>query len=179
MSFLQGFNASSTVRIGDALKPLAFFYGGAGIGLGSSTPSALWGLSIGTTTVIQNAQFAGTFASSSLAAATYTVNWEQGNNQRFILNQNTVIIVNATTSNPVDGAKYILKLCQDGTGSRTLTWATPGQLNFVGGNGATTTVMSNANSLTTVGLIYDAPHCAMTSSPAPPRTTHAAAYHKI
>lgn len=157
MLFTAGITASSTVRMGIAGQPLAFTINSVGdIGIGSSSPSILTGFSIGTSTTIGAAQFSMTYASSTAAAATYTVNWESGNNQRFILNQNTSIIINATSSQPRDGAKYTLKLCQDPTGSRTATFITPEQLVWSGGNGATTTVLATASSVTLIGLIYDA-----------------------
>lgn len=152
MSFLQGFNASSTVRIGDALKPLAFFFGGTNIGIGSTTPSPLWGIGLGTTTQIGAAQFVEGSASSTAAAATYTANWDTGNTYKVDLTQATVIVINATSSNPLDNGHYILKLCQDGTGSRAVTFATPGQLRWWNG---TTTVTATANKCTYIGMIYD------------------------
>ena len=122
------------------------------ISLGSASPSALSGVSIGTSTTISTAQFAMSYASSTTAGATETVNWENGNTQRFILDENTGIVLNATSSNPRDGAKYLLKICQDATGSRTLTFLTPGQLVFSQG---TTSPSSTANTGTLIGMVYD------------------------
>lgn len=122
------------------------------IGIASSSPSILWGLSISTTTVMQQAQFAVSIASSTTASASETVNWNTGNTQRYILGQNTNFIINATSSNPLDGGKYTLKLCQDPTGSRTATFVTPGQLRWSQG---TTTIDSTANECTFIGMIYD------------------------
>lgn len=123
------------------------------LGIASSTPGANWGLSIATSTVVSGGQLAVNIASSSAQAATYTVNWNSGNTQRFILNQATNFVINATSSNPRDGAKYTLKICQDGTGSRTATFVTPGQL--VWSSKGTTTIASAANSATLIGMIYD------------------------
>ena len=123
---------------------------------GSTTPLTTAGLTLATSTVMTGAQFSESISSTTPSAASYTLNWESGNNQRFILNQNTTFIINATSSNPRDGAAYTLKLCQDTTGSRTATFATPGQLIWEGGNGATTTVASAAGSVTMIGMLYDA-----------------------
>ena len=122
-------------------------------GFASSTPSKLWGISIATTTVFMNSQIAGAIASSSAQAATYTVDWNTGNTARYILNQSTNLVINATSSHPLDGGKYTLKLCQDGTGSRAVTFVTPGQLVWWNG---TTTITSTANRATFIGMIYDA-----------------------
>lgn len=125
---------------------------GGNLGFGTSTPSPLWGATFATSTVFNGVQFGGTIASTTPSAATYTVNWESGNTQRFILDQSSTFIINSTSSNPHDGHKYILKICQDTTGSRTATFATPAQLVWSKG---TTTVSSAASTGTMIGLIYD------------------------
>lgn len=57
-----------------------------------------------------------------------TVDFENGNNQKFILTGNSTL----TFSNPVTGCWYQLRVVQDGTGSRTITWpATVKWLNAV------------------------------------------------
>lgn len=111
----------------------------------------LAGLSIATSTVIRGGQFANTI-SSTTGATTYTIDWNTGNTQRIILTGNSNFIINATSSKPVDGGKYTLKLCQDSTGSRTITFITPGQLRWWNG---TTTPSSAANTCTYIGMIYD------------------------
>ncbi len=125
----------------------------------AGTPSFMVGSSTQTTFSIDDgvAIFWGNIsfpiASSSAAAATYTVNWSQGSTQRFILNQNSQIVLNSTSSNPADGASYKLKICQDPTGGRTLTFITPGQLRWWNG---TTSISTAANTCTWIGMIYDA-----------------------
>lgn len=99
-------------------------------------------------------------ASSSSQAATYTVNWATGSEQRFILNQATSIVINSTSSNPVDGGWYKLKVCQDPAGSRTLTFITPGQLRW--GTLGTTTISSTANTCTFILFNYDATYSVYT-----------------
>lgn len=125
------------------------------VAFGGTAPLATYGVTFATSTAFNLAQLALNYSSTTPSAASYTLNWERGNNQRFILNQNTTFIINATSSNPRDGAGYTLKICQDGTGSRTVTWATPGQMIWEGGNGATTTVLAAANSVTMLAMIYD------------------------
>jgi hypothetical protein len=125
------------------------------IGLASSTPSALWGISIGTTTMMQNAQFAVGTASSTTSSANETVNWDKGNTQRYILNTNTNFTINSTSSYPRDGAWYALNLCQDPTGSRTATFVT-GNTHIRWKDNATTTISATANKCTYILFNYDA-----------------------
>lgn len=125
------------------------------VGFGTTSPSVLWGNSFATTTVFLNTQLANSFASTTNVAV-QLVNWQSGTIQRVILGTNTNLVINATSSNPLDGAKYILKICQDTAGSRTATFVTPGQLIWEGANGATTTVSPTAGSATYIGMTYDA-----------------------
>lgn len=138
--------------VGSSTKTLFVINPNGTIGIASSTPSPLWAFTVATSTVFQQTQFGGSISSSTSAAA-YTVNWETGNTQRFILNQNTTFIINATSSYPRDGFSYRLKICQDGTGSRTVTFATPGQLDW---GFATTVISTGANTGNWIGMIYDA-----------------------
>jgi hypothetical protein len=122
----------------------------------SSTIPANWGVAIATTTVISGAQITNTIASTT-ANAIQVINWDTGNTQRVMVTAATQIVVNATSSNPKDGGKYILKICQDPTGSRAVTYF-PNALRWptLGATpGATTTVSSAANSCTFIGMIYD------------------------
>jgi hypothetical protein len=129
------------------------YWNGTTLGLASSTPSTLAGISVGTSTVVEQAQLAVNISSSTTDNTTETVNWDKGNEVRYVLNQNTNIAINATSSYPRDGGKYILKLCQDGTGSRTVTFVTPAQL--VWEAGATTSVQGTANTETILAMVYD------------------------
>lgn len=122
-------------------------------------------LSIGTTTTDYNSvlgiqgtttakgQIVSQMASSTNSTAAITVDFSAGNTQRFQLTQNTIMALNATSSNPISGGKYVLKICQDSVGSHTLTWASPVNLRW--GNGGTTTIGATANTCTWVGFIYD------------------------
>lgn len=110
------------------------------------------GISIGTTTW-HGAQSGGYLASTTGSAA-YTIDWNKGNVQRLLLNQNATVDFNATSSHPIDGGFYGLKVCQDSTGSRTFTFADAVVLRW--GSQGTTTISSTANTCTYIGAQYDA-----------------------
>lgn len=124
-------------------------------GIGSTTPSSLWLNSLSSTTVLQQGQFVVGISSSTVLGTTQTVNWNTGNHQRFILNAATNFVLNSTSSNPLDGGKYTLELCQDGTGSRTATFVT-GNTHIRWKNNATTTITSTANKCSLIYFIYEA-----------------------
>lgn len=154
MLFTAGITASSTTSFGVAGQTLSFIMDSLGrLGFGTASPSALQGITIATSTVFSTTQFGGSIASSTSQAANYTVNWETGNIQRYILNQSTNLIINATSSNPRDGFFYKLLLCQDPTGSRVATFVTPGQLIWT--QYGTTSVQQAANTGTWIGMVYD------------------------
>lgn len=121
-------------------------------GIGTAAPSANQGFTIATTTVITGAGIANAIASSTTDAASETVNWDSGNTARYILSASTNFVINATSSNPRDGGRYVLILCQDNTGSRTATFTTPAQLVWAGGG--TTTISSAANTGTLIAFLY-------------------------
>lgn len=121
------------------------------LGIGTTTPHIGVGAAIGTTTMMSGAQFYQHIASST-GATTYTVNWESGNIQRFILTANSNMVINSTSSNPRSGGKYMVEVCQDPTGSRTLTFTNPISLRWTSG---TTTITSTANFCTWIGMVYD------------------------
>lgn len=117
------------------------------------------GLTIGTTTWQGAGQSGQYIASTSPATTNYTIDWNKGNVQRLILTGNSTADVNATSSHPIDGGFYGLKVCQDPTGSRTFTFPDPIPLRWptLGATpGATTTISSAANSCTYIGMQYDA-----------------------
>lgn len=147
------FGAMPAFAVGSTTNDASFIINNAGrVGVGTSSISARFGMTIATSTMFIGTQYAGNIASSSAVASSYTVNWNTGNTQRFMLNQATTFIINATSSNPLDGATYRIKICQDAVGSRTATFATPGQLRWWNG---TTTISSAANTCTWIGMIYD------------------------
>jgi fibronectin-binding autotransporter adhesin len=105
---------------------------------------------LATTSIAGN--FAATFASTT-GAASETVNWSAGATQRFILDQNTNFVINSTSSNPLDGGKYILKICQPSGGGDTVTFTAYQALRWALG---TTTVSTTGNTCTWIGMVYDA-----------------------
>jgi len=133
--------------------PLLTFSSNFGIGIASTTPQPS-GLTIGWGNLVLGAgQFAMAYASSTNPAQIQTIDWNSGGMQRIIASSSLSLVINATSSHPYDGGHYILKICQDGTGSRSITFITPGQLAWANG---TTTISSAANSGTLLGMIYDA-----------------------
>jgi hypothetical protein len=117
--------------------------------LATGTPWLRSRLNVVGTTTIQG-QFASLTASTT-ASATQTIDWSTGNTQAIMLTAATNIVVNSTSSNPINGGKYTLRICQDPTGSRTLTWANPVNLRWWNG---TTTITTTANKCTFIGMIY-------------------------
>ncbi len=87
------------------------------------------------------------------AGATRTVTWSTGSRQSVTLDQNTTISFSFTDC-PV--GSYQLKVTQDGTGGRTVTWSTntPGTTRWIGVVGAPT-LNSAANSITFISVYWD------------------------
>ena len=54
------------------------------------------------------------------SAAAKTIDWGNGNNQSLVLTANCTL----TFATPLSAGFYFLRLVQDGTGSRTITWPT-------------------------------------------------------
>ena len=77
--------------------------------------------------------------------ATIAINWNNSNSQRVVLGGNRTI----TFSNPKEGAIYVLKIAQDATGSRTLTWPT---VKWKGG--AAPILSTAANAVDVITLMY-------------------------
>lgn len=120
----------------------------------SSTISSLW---IGSAATTSKLAVAGSFATpvaSTTGATAQLINWASGATQRIILQGNTNLEINGTSSNPQDGGRYLLKLQQDSTGSRTVNWGTS-LIDWAGGNGATTSVTQTANNCQWIGLTFE------------------------
>lgn len=75
-----------------------------------------------------------------------TVNWANGVAQKVTMTGSATF----TFSNPVAGTAYILKLVQDGTGSRTATWPAA-----VVWPNATAPTLSGANKVDLINFYYD------------------------
>ena len=98
-----------------------------------------------------NGQFVNRMASSS-GDTVHIVEWASSTMRRILLGANSTIILNATSSQPIDGGLYKLLICQDNAGARTVTWGYSDRLRWWRG---TTTVDSTANECTLVGFLYD------------------------
>ncbi len=100
------------------------------VGVGTSTPFAKF-------TVGANGAIA-TVENSLSDGATVAINWRDGNQQKVVLGGNRTI----TFSNFIAGQILRLVVCQDGTGSRTLTW--PAVVRWQGGSAPTLTTTANS-----------------------------------
>jgi hypothetical protein len=80
-------------------------------------------------------------------ATSTTVNWNDGNVQKITMTGN---ITTLTLSNPVAGARYVLIIRQDVTGSRTIAW--PGSVLWAS---ATAPTLSGSNKTDIVSFVYD------------------------
>jgi hypothetical protein len=107
------------------------------------------GMNVGTSTIVSGGQLVNTVASSTCATAC-TINWNNGNQQVFLLNGPAQFNLTGTTSNAVNGAYYSIYIQQDSVGSRAVTWDAQ---NIRWANG-TTTISSAANSCTLIGFHY-------------------------
>lgn len=99
--------------------------------------------------VIVNAATTGQYSSSNFGltdGATIALDWNNGNVQSVTLGGNRTF----TFANPISGGRYLIKVKQDGTGTRTLTWPT---ITWRGGSAPTLTTTINKTDLIT--LIYD------------------------
>jgi hypothetical protein len=122
-------------------------------GIGTSTTNAIMGVgfNIATSTTLRG-QLGHFIASTTAANMNVTINWNDGDTQRIIATTSKNIVMNSTSSKPVDGMRFVLKLCQDATGGRTFTF-TPTALRWGSG---TTSIPTTANTCSMIGGIYDA-----------------------
>jgi hypothetical protein len=109
------------------------------------------GFNIATSTTLRG-QLGHFIASTTDANTNVTINWNDGDTQRVIATTSKNIVINSTSSKPLDGGRYVLKLCQDATGGRAYTF-TPTALRWGSG---TTSIPTTANTCSMVGMIYDA-----------------------
>ena len=99
----------------------------------------------GTSVVVTKAS-AGTWSTAS-DGATVTFNLSLGNFQKVTLGGNRTLAI----SNSVDGQPFVLKLIQDGTGSRTVTWFS----NIKWDGASAPTLTTTASRFDTLGFIKD------------------------
>jgi hypothetical protein len=76
----------------------------------------------------------------------YSLNWDNGNIQKLTLTGNLAF----SATNISDGATYVLKLVQDGSGNRTATW-TSSQFKFP--NGTAPTLSTGANDVDIITFV--------------------------
>jgi len=101
------------------------------------------------------ATFTGPVAPAVVAltdAATIAVNAAAGNDLRVTLGGNRTI---GAPSNPVDGLMVTFTLTQDGTGTRTVTWAS-GAAGYSFGAGSAPTLSTAAGAADMIGFKYNA-----------------------
>lgn len=91
--------------------------------------------------------------SNGNSGSSATVTWSNGSAQAITLNANTTLTF-SFTSCPI--GTYLLKLTQDGTGGRTVTWSTntPSTTRWLGSSGAPT-LNTAASSVTFVSVYWD------------------------
>jgi hypothetical protein len=83
----------------------------------------------------------------SPSSGALSINWNNGNAQKITLNAN---IATLTLSNPRSGYRYLLRVVQDSTGGRTLTW--PATVKWPAGTAPT---LSGANKVDLIALYWD------------------------
>lgn len=153
-------NASSGGRVADTFEIYSFvgsvpiFQIHQSAGANSFYINSNSNVGLGTATideklhVVGNGKFVGQYHSLAYTltdGATIALNWNNGNVQTVTLGGNRTF----TFANPKEGARYVLKLTQDATGSRTVTWPT---ITWQGGAAPTLTTTANKTDLIT--LVY-------------------------
>ena len=78
-----------------------------------------------------------------------------GTHQTWINTGATNLIMNSTSSNPIAGMTFIISICNAPTGSGAVTFSTPGELRWDGGENATTSIPTTANKQMSFGGWYD------------------------
>jgi hypothetical protein len=143
--------ATTTVAGTSTSTPFLTILNSGTLAIGTTTPTRNSVLNIvGTTTATGQIV---SITSSTTAASTQNIDWSTGNTQSIMLTSAaTNIVMNSTSSNPISGGKYILDICQDPVGSRTITWADPTVLRW--GSFGTTTISSTASTCSQIGFIY-------------------------
>jgi len=102
---------------------------------------------------------AGTFYSevdNGNSGSSKTIDWTAGNKQKITLTDNCTF----TFTNPAGPCNVILKVIQDSTGSRTVSW--PASVKWAGGTAPTLTTTANAVDI--VSFYYDGTNYYGTSS---------------
>jgi len=98
-------------------------------------------------TNVRTANFTIEYVNGSQAGPNYTVNWNNGQKQRITLTGNVTLAFTA----PAGVGNFLLRIIQDGTGSRTITW--PASVRWPGGT--LPTLSTGANSVDIVTFYYN------------------------
>ncbi len=125
------------------------------MGVGTSTTFAPWiGFNVATSTTFTG-NIGQTYASTTPNMTNSVIDFNLGNSQRIFATSTLTIELNATSSHPLDGMRAILKICQDSTGGRSVTFNTysSGFLSFTMG---TPTPSTAAGTGFMYGMVYDA-----------------------
>lgn len=161
---LAMFSASGTNKI--VLGPETDSYIVSNVlGIGTDTPNVLYAVDIagdvntdsdyltGGTVVINSsrdvvnartASFGTEYDNGSQAGPSYTVDWNNGQKQTITLTGN-ITTMNLTA--PAGVGNFLLRVVQDGTGSRTITW--PASVKWPGGTAPTLSTGANAEDIVT------------------------------
>ena len=146
-------NATGPIlAIGSSTATQLLIDGAGRIGLGTSSPSTLYGFSVASSTYLAANVAFGLASTSAGSASPFTVNWNNGTNQRYLVNGTSAFILNGTSSNPMSGGRYLLEICQDGVGGHAVTFATPEALRW---NVGTTAVNTTANTCTDIYMWWN------------------------
>ena len=93
---------------------------------------------------VRTANFSAEYSNGSQAGPTYTVNWNNGQKQVITLTGN---ITTMSFTAPAGTGNFLLRVVQDGTGGRTITW--PASVRWPGGTAPTLSAGANAVDIVT------------------------------
>ena len=121
----------------------------------SSTMQSLWvGIGGATTTSFGVLGSFHTRIASTTGATVHTIDWSAGSQQRILLQANSSqIVINSTSSNPQDGGRYILDVCQGDAAFTGTAFAGSGA-QFAWKRNATTVITTTVNTCTKIGFNY-------------------------
>lgn len=97
--------------------------------------------------VIKNTHYFDAEYDNGNSDSTSTINWKLGNKQKITLNDNCTL----SFTNPSGPCNLILKIIQDGTGSRTITW--PVSIKWP--DSVTPTLTTNPDAIDIISLYFD------------------------
>jgi hypothetical protein len=112
-----------------------------------ASPTFTGTVTLPTTIVVGNYVVAPTEFDSGNSGTSKTLTWSNGSAQKSTLTGN----VTYTFASPQIGGAYVLRLVQDGTGSRTVTW--PAAVKWPGG--VAPTLSTAAGAIDLINLYYD------------------------